>query len=138
MNSDWESASTDVPFSVPFVHRLRFTRDVLGADAHVLADLLEPSGGQAASVQFWLDTHVAEAHQGLLGRIRRFAAAFAGRIALTGPVQIVAGGEECSLRASELTSVGMASRQANRRMELVLDRASPPGPRGCVPAASRS
>ncbi|MCY2992458.1 MAG: 3-dehydroquinate synthase [Planctomycetota bacterium] len=94
MNSDWESASIDVPFSVPFVHRLRFTRDVLGVDSHVLAEVLEPSGGQAARVQFWLDTHVAESHQGLLGKIRRFAATFADRITLTGPVQIVVGGEE--------------------------------------------
>lgn len=94
MNSDWESASIDVPFSVPFVHRLRFTRDVLGDDSQVLAEVLEPSVGRAARVQFWLDAQVAQSHQGLLGKIRRWAATYAGRIALTGPIQIVAGGEE--------------------------------------------
>jgi 3-dehydroquinate synthase len=50
----------DVPFSVPFVHRLSFTDDVFGTDQQVLADLLEPSPGQLARVQFWVDQNVAE------------------------------------------------------------------------------
>lgn len=41
-------AAVDAAFSVPFVHRVRFTRDVLGADAEVLLDLLEASPGEAA------------------------------------------------------------------------------------------
>jgi hypothetical protein len=45
----------DVPFAVPFMHRLRFTQDVLGPDRHVLADLLHASGSRKARVQLWVD-----------------------------------------------------------------------------------
>jgi 3-dehydroquinate synthase len=93
MNDAWESASVDVPFCVPLVHRLRFTGDVLGVDRQVLADLLEPSAGQLARVQFWLDAQVVEAQPGLPGKIQSFAAEFAHRITLTGPPQTVPGGE---------------------------------------------
>ena len=93
MNDPWRSASLDVPFAVPFVQRLRFTRDVLGVDRHVLAELLEPSEGQLARVQFWLDSNVAAAHPGLPSKIRGFAAEFAHRIILTGPPHTVSGGE---------------------------------------------
>ena len=39
----------DVAFSVPFVHRLRFTGDVLEHEQHVLVDLLEGSGDGPAA-----------------------------------------------------------------------------------------
>ena len=45
----------DIPFSVPFVHRLRFTQDVLGNDQNILLNVLEPSGDKLPRVQFWLD-----------------------------------------------------------------------------------
>lgn len=93
MTSDWESASIDVPFSVPFVHRLRFTQDVFGADQHQLAQVLEPTERTPARAQFWLDQDVAAANPGLLSKLRRFAAAFADRVNLTGPVQLIPGGE---------------------------------------------
>ena len=35
--------SLDIGLDVPFVHRLRFTQDVLGAAFNVLVDLLQPS-----------------------------------------------------------------------------------------------
>lgn len=84
----------DIPFHVPFVHRLRFTRDVFGRDSSVLADLLESSGDAAVRVQFWIDRHVAEAHPDLRTRIRRFITASAGRLVTPGNIQIVPGGEE--------------------------------------------
>lgn len=83
----------DVPFAVPFVHRLRFTDDVLGAELDVLADVLEPSGPNPAKVQFWLDGHVADAQPGLVGRLETFASLHGQRIVQAGDVQIVAGGE---------------------------------------------
>ena len=83
----------DVSFSVPFVHRLRFTDDVLGADRSVLAELLSPSGGGPARVQFWLDEQVAEAMPDLKARIRQFMAAQSGRLTMPGNVQLVPGGE---------------------------------------------
>src|SRR5689334_10076964 len=59
----------DIAFSVPQVHRVRFTRDVFGADAAVLVDLLESSDGGPARVQFWLDSYVAAAQPQLTQRI---------------------------------------------------------------------
>jgi 3-dehydroquinate synthase len=84
----------DIPFHVPFVHRLRFTQDVFGRDADVLRDLLEPSGEQPIRVQFWVDQHVADARPDLKTRIRRFVASCAGRVLMPGNVQVVPGGEE--------------------------------------------
>lgn len=107
----------DIPFAVPFVHRLRFTRDVLGADAGVLADLLEPSadedgtsagdngdGGvsgpvpvksapRPARVQFWLDSFIADARPDIPAGIEAFFAANPSRVVQAGNVQIVPGGE---------------------------------------------
>jgi 3-dehydroquinate synthase len=80
-------------FAVPFVHRLRFTQDVLGAEQHVLLDALEPSGDQPARVQFWLDEHVAAAQPQLAHRLRAFAAAHPNRLINVGNVQMVPGGE---------------------------------------------
>ena len=93
MNDSGEPVAIDVPFAVPFVQRLRFTRDVLGIDRHVLADLLEPSEGQLARVQFWLDANVAAAQPRLPAKIQDFAAEFADRVVLAGPPQTVPGGE---------------------------------------------
>jgi 3-dehydroquinate synthase len=93
MNDVWSGGSTDVPFAVPFTHRLRFAHGALGADRHVLADLLEPSEGRVARVQFWLDANVVAARPELPGQIGDFGVEFADRLTLAGPPQIVAGGE---------------------------------------------
>jgi 3-dehydroquinate synthase len=93
MSTPWKSTSIDVPFSVPFVQRLRFTRDIFGDDRHMLAELLEASDGQAARAQFWLDANVAAAHPSLPGKIDAFAEEFADRFVLAGPPRIVHGGE---------------------------------------------
>jgi len=84
----------DRPFQVPLVHRLRFTRDVFGADRQVLADVLEPAGAGPARVQFWIDANVAAAQPGLRAKIEEFCAADRERIQLAGDLQIVPGGEE--------------------------------------------
>jgi 3-dehydroquinate synthase len=83
----------DVPFSAPFVHRLRFTRDVLGSESEVLADLLEPSGNRPARVQFWVDGQVAEARPGLMRELSSFADRFADRLRFVGEPILVPGGE---------------------------------------------
>ena len=88
-----ESASIDVAFAVPFVQRLRFTRDVFGDDRRLLAELLEPADGCVARTQFWLDAEVVAAQSDLLDRICSFAKEFARRIVLAGPPRIVPGGE---------------------------------------------
>lgn len=83
----------DIPFAVPFTHRLRFTGDVLGADQQVLADVLATSDDRPARVQFWVDEFVAEAHPDLKQRVAQFAVAHAPQIEQAGNVQIVPGGE---------------------------------------------
>lgn len=93
VNSKRGSASMDVAFSVPFVHRLRFTNDVFGNEQHVLAELLEPSGDRPARVQFWVDANVAEAVPTLLTTIRQFPARFPEQVVSAGEVQVVPGGE---------------------------------------------
>jgi 3-dehydroquinate synthase len=93
MTPDTDPARDEVPFAPSFVHRLYFTHDVLGDDRAVLADVLEPSEGRPARVQFWVDQHVAEAQPDLRGRLRAFARGLAGRVELAGNVQTVPGGE---------------------------------------------
>lgn len=92
--TDSTSRSLDVPFAVPFVHRLRFTRDVFGSDQGVLAELLEPSGAEPARVQVWIDQHVTVAQPDLKARIRSFANAHRDRFVLSGNIQVCPGGEE--------------------------------------------
>ena len=84
----------DVPFSVPFVHRLRFTQDVLEHQQHVLVDLLEGSGDGPARVQFWLDEQVSEVRPDLRQRLRTLVQQYSDRLTPMGNVQIVPGGEQ--------------------------------------------
>ena len=88
-----ESSSFDVPFQVPFVHRLRVTHDVFGADQEILASLLEPSAAGPARIQFWLDEHIANAQPQLKSRIRKFVSDHADRVVMPGNIQVVPGGE---------------------------------------------
>ena len=83
----------DIPFSVPCVHRLRFTEDVFGADSNVLRDLIESSGDQVPRVQFWLDECVAKAVPNLRRRVQRFCKQHVEKFHTPGNVQLVAGGE---------------------------------------------
>jgi 3-dehydroquinate synthase len=85
--------SIDQPFAVPFVHRLRFTRDVLGPDRHVLADLLHPSDGRKARVQFWMDENLLTQRPALRPWVGSFAQTFAERVEVLEAVQVVLGGE---------------------------------------------
>ncbi len=89
-----DSHSIDVPFAVPFVHRLRFTDDVFGKDRDVLAGVLEPSEGRPAKVQFWLDSNLASDHSQLSRRIASFCEAYSDRVSVAGEPQIIPGGEE--------------------------------------------
>ncbi len=84
---------SDVPFAPAFIHRLHFTRDVLGDDRGVLERVLEPSEGRVARVQFWVDAHVDQAQPDLRPALRAFAADRPGRIEMAGNVQIAPGGE---------------------------------------------
>ncbi len=98
MSSFESRQQVDIPFAVPFTHRLRFTTDCLGQDDQVLLSLLEPSGEGPARVQFWVDENLAQPGlcgngEDLLERIAAFARRHPERITQAGNVQLVPGGE---------------------------------------------
>lgn len=84
----------DISFHVPFVHRLRFTEDVLGKDDQVLLDVLECGESARAKVQFWLDECVAQAQPDLKQKLRQFTNRHSDRLERAGNVQMVPGGED--------------------------------------------
>lgn len=83
----------DIPFHVPFLHRLRFTRDVLGDDRHVLADVLQPSEERPVRVQLWVDRGVVQARADFLEKLLDVTRAWPDRIEVVGDIQEVPGGE---------------------------------------------
>jgi len=89
-----ETDSFDLPFAVPFVHRLRFTRDVFGADRDTLLSLLSPSGDQPARVQFWIDETVLAANEWIRDAAESLVAEHPDRVRRASNVQVVPGGEE--------------------------------------------
>ncbi len=84
----------DAHFSVEFVHRLRFTQDVLDDDHQVLADILQPCSGQPARVQFWVDSNVMESQPQMRDKINHFCERHGDRLVRVGSVHIAVGGEE--------------------------------------------
>ncbi len=93
VQSKRSSVDRDVPFAVPFTHRLRFTADVLGADQETLVDLLEPASGRPARVQFWLDNDLLNACPELPAALKAITDSRPERLSRAGNVQIVPGGE---------------------------------------------
>ncbi len=85
--------AADISFSVPYLHRLRFTRDLFGAEQEVLASLIEPSGDARPKVQFWLDEHIAQAQPQLTSKIRAFAQRHQDKWTMPGNIQVCPGGE---------------------------------------------
>lgn len=83
----------DIPFTVPFTHRLRFTDDVFGADEESLLSVLEASGQQKPRVQFWVDDVVANANPWLIERIESLRERHQDRFTSVGSIQRVVGGE---------------------------------------------
>ncbi len=83
----------DQPFVVPLVHRLRFTRDVLGPDRPVLADVLHADEGRPARVQFWTDENLLAQRPDLRPWVGSFAQSVAGRLEVLPALQVVPGGE---------------------------------------------
>ena len=94
MDQPLNPGSVDVPFAVPFTHRLRFTQNVLDGEEEVLVDLLESSDDNPARVQFWLDQNLAEANPEIATKLKRFSDNRPDRIKRVGNIQLVPGGEE--------------------------------------------
>jgi 3-dehydroquinate synthase len=85
----------DVPFTIPATHRLRFTRDVLGADRSVLIKLLPSSGAQPARVQFWLDEDVDQANPWIRDAVDDLLGEYPNQVRRVSHFQRVPGGEAC-------------------------------------------
>jgi 3-dehydroquinate synthase len=83
----------DIEFSVPLVHRLRFTEDCFGDEFDIFLDLLEPSSqepfaghqraARPARVQIWID-------EGLIAWDRHLANRIAARLLSAPRVELVA------------------------------------------------
>ncbi|MFK7817108.1 MAG: 3-dehydroquinate synthase, partial [Planctomycetaceae bacterium] len=83
----------DVQFSVPFVHRLRFTDDLFGVEEDVLLELLQPSETRKPRVQFWIDEAVVAANPQLKQRVSKFLSTHSDKLIAVGNIQTVVGGE---------------------------------------------
>lgn len=82
----------DVDFSVPQVHRLRFTNDCFGDDFPVLAELLQSSSPVASRVQVWIDQGLVDWDGSLPQRIAARLGQASG-IELVDEVHTLPGGE---------------------------------------------
>ncbi|CAN5892543.1 3-dehydroquinate synthase [soil metagenome] len=112
-NNGDDPGRLDVRFEVPAVHRLRFTRDVLGPDWGVLLDVLEASAGQPARVQFWVDGHVADARPGLIERLELLAEGHRRRWRMVDEVRVVPGGESIKNDPKHIESMLQAFNEAD-------------------------
>lgn len=87
-----DDSTLDATFSVPFQHRLHFTRDIFHGEQSVLADCLEPSGEQLPKVQFWLDRSLLDHGGTLRGDVQRFIKDHSARLQPAG-IHVAEGGE---------------------------------------------
>lgn len=81
--------SLDMPFTVPFIHRLRVTDDVCGADVEVLVELLESGDSGPAKVLLVAETALEASSLRLADCLHRD-----GSVELIGQPLLVSGGEE--------------------------------------------
>ena len=84
----------DATFHVPFKHRVRFTGDVLGGDAEVLLNCLEPLD-ERVRVMTIVDAGIAENVPGLRQKIDAFFTLHADRIESVDDIFELHGGEDC-------------------------------------------
>ncbi len=82
----------DIEFSVPCVHRLRFTTDCFGSDWPVVQSLFESLDGPAR-IQVWLDEGLEEWDQSLPERIRQCLEWNPTERTLVSPIHLISGGE---------------------------------------------
>ena len=84
----------DAEFQVPFRHRVRFTHDVLGEDADILLDCLEPRH-QRVRVMAVVDAGIAAGVPGLRQKIDAFFTRHNDRLELVADLFELEGGEDC-------------------------------------------
>ncbi|MEM6560200.1 MAG: 3-dehydroquinate synthase [Planctomycetota bacterium] len=79
-------------FTVPFTHRVVFTRDVLGGDSDALLDVLEAD--EKARVMFVVDNGLIDDGGVLLGKVDALAERFGTRVEVVGETVRVTAGED--------------------------------------------
>ncbi|MCA9194844.1 MAG: 3-dehydroquinate synthase [Planctomycetales bacterium] len=84
--------SYDIEFSVPMVHRLRFTEDCFGQDFDILKEVFEHPAHSPARIQVWVDEGVAQADNSLCDRIATRLDQANG-LELVSDVELLPGGE---------------------------------------------
>lgn len=98
MSDPFQPAGTadqlDIQFTVPMVHRLRFTQDCFGADFGAVIQLLQHAPGTPARVQVWLDSGLQEFDAALPNRIEKKLAASPEHTLQAGQIEVLCGGEE--------------------------------------------
>ena len=103
------NSQNDIEFNVPFVHRLRFTRDVAGDDFSVLQDVIEFAEGQRSKVLFVAERPIAETSIAISQIADQFSRA--SNIELVAPPMLVAGGEAIKNSSSEVEQILSAINQ---------------------------
>lgn len=83
----------DVIFNIPQIQRLRFTKDIFGADFNVLSSLIERSGPAAPKIQVWVDDGLRASHDGILKNFCKLLES-QEHINLVSDIQYVPGGED--------------------------------------------
>ncbi len=83
----------DIDFSVPLVHRLRFTENCLGSECCVLQELLEASSDKRARVQVWIDEGLAVSDPGLRMRFTERLQE-SNNVELVSDIEFLQGGEQ--------------------------------------------
>ena len=118
----------DLPMSVPFVHRVCFTRDSFAVDNSLLRDLLSEGGGRRVLV--FLEAAVADAWPLLTAQIQSYFSV--GNVTHSGTV-VGFGGEPAKaddhlvgikLRKKKLTVIPMSSASAAAHFSMLLVLAS--------------
>jgi 3-dehydroquinate synthase len=87
-----KSLSYDVEFSVPAIHRLRFTQDCFGEDFEVFEKLLDRGDQDRVRVQVWLDDGLDKVQPNLADQIEQQISTLPGAH-LVSSVKTLPGGE---------------------------------------------
>lgn len=103
----------DIEFSVPMVHRLRFTQDCFGTQFEVVLQLLQHAPDTPARVQVWIDSGLLESSPDLIQRIEDQLASAPQRTILAGPIEVLSGGEEVKNDPRYVDQVLRTINQAN-------------------------
>jgi 3-dehydroquinate synthase len=87
------TTSFEYPITVPFLHRIFFTRSVFAPQNHLLARVMTPQTGLSAKTLVVLDENVAQAFPSLADEITSYFSVPGGAMTLVRPPILAPGGE---------------------------------------------